>query len=221
MVFVPNVISKLAESKQSADRIQHLVFPIKSSPQAFRSAQVIVLVPYFPGNELLLLILHVLDSHLFGLRCDQAAQLLQMISVLDECLEALQVIDDNLLDPSNHFQFRNIVSLDLLPQVDQIMADTCGQHFNRLQYIVHDLHKLLHHRVQPQFKFNIIHFNTDVHHWKNSLTLVTSEHLKQAKHYLDHLKIDGQTNTYDALKLALTMEVCVLLSEKVAHVRVK
>ncbi len=81
-----------------------------------------------------------------------------------------------------------------------------GQDFNRLEFIVHDLQKILHHRVQPGFKFNIIHFNTYVHRWKHSLTPATSHHLKQAEHYLDHLEPDGQTNTYDALKQALTDE---------------
>jgi Mg-chelatase subunit ChlD len=231
------LISKLTESQQSADRIQHLVYEIKSSSQPFSGDQVIALAAYFPGTELVL-VLHLLDNHLFGLRCDQAVQLLQMIQAPEERFEALQIIDENLLDPVNRFQLRNLFPSDLLVQVDQILADTrgqshlygsitssrviflidtsrsmntefqthCGQHFNRLQYIVHDLHKLLHHRVQPNFKFNIIHFNTHVHRWKHSLTSATSEHLKQAEHYLDHIEADGETNTYDALKLALSDE---------------
>ncbi|CAF1247421.1 unnamed protein product [Rotaria sp. Silwood1] len=228
-------VSKLAKSMQSADRIQHLVYEIKRSPQAFSGDQVIALAPYFPGAQLVL-ILHLLDNHLFGLKCNQAAQLLQMIPVPEERLEALQVIDENLLDPVNRFQLRHLFPPNLLPQVNQVLAEArgqshiygsitssrviflidtsssmniefetrCGQHFNRLQYIVHDLHKLLHHRVQPQFKFNIIHFDTHVHRWKDSLTLATPHHLKQAEHYLDHLEAKGETNTYDALKVALS-----------------
>ncbi|CAF2712732.1 unnamed protein product [Rotaria sp. Silwood2] len=231
------LISKLAKSKQSADRIQHLVYEIKRSPQAFSGDQVITLASYFSGPQLVLT-LHLLDNHLFGLRCDQAAQLLQIIPVPEERLEALQVIDENLLDPVNRFQLRHLFPHNLLPQVDQILAEArgqshiygsitssrviflidtsssmntefetrCGQYFNRLQYIVHDLHKLLHHRVQSQFKFNIIHFDTHVHLWKDSLTLATPHHLKQAEHYLDHLEAKGQTNTYDALKVALSDE---------------
>lgn len=234
---IHRLISKLAKAKQSADRVQYLVYDIKSSPQAFSGDQMIKLAAYFPGTELVLL-LHLLDNHLFGLKCDQAAQLLEMISVPEERLEALQVIDENLLDPINRFQLRKLFPSNLLPQVDQILADTrgqshiygsitssrviflidtsssmntefetrCGQSFNRLQYIVHDLHKLLHHRVQPDFKFNIIHFDNHVRHWKNSLTLATPEHLKQAEHYLDHLEAKGQTNTYDALRTALSDE---------------
>jgi hypothetical protein len=82
----------------------------------------------------------------------------------------------------------------------------CGQQFNRLEFVVHDLHKILHHRVQPGFKFDIIHFNTDVHRWKHSLTPATSHHLKEAEHYLDDLEPDGNTNTYEALKQALSDE---------------
>ncbi|CAF0932148.1 unnamed protein product [Rotaria sordida] len=232
-----HLISKLTKSTQSADRIQHLVYEIKRSPQAFSGDQVIALASFFPGTQLVLT-LHLLDNHLFGLRCDQAAQLLQMILLPEERLEALQVIDENLLDPVNRFQLRDLFPSNLLPQVDQILAETrgqshiygsitssrviflidtsssmntefetrCSQYFNRLQYIVHDLHKLLHHRVQSQFKFNIIHFDTDVHCWKDSLTLATPYHLKQAEHYLDHLEAKGQTNTYDALKVALSDE---------------
>jgi len=161
-----------------------------------------------------------------------------MIQVPEQRLDALQVIDENLLDPINRFQLRNLFQPYLLPQVDQILAEVrgqshiygwvnssrviflidtsgsmstqfqtnCGQYFNRLEFIVHDLHKILHHRVQPGFKFNIIHFNTHVHRWKHSLTSAISHHLKEAKHYLDHLEPDEQTNTYDALKQALTDE---------------
>jgi hypothetical protein len=150
----------------------------------------------------------------------------------------LQVIDENLLDPINRFQLRNLFPPYLLPQVDQILTEVrgqshiygsvtssrmiflidtsgsmctqfqtnCGQDFNRLEFIVHDLHKILHHRVQPGLKFNIIHFNTNVHRWKHSLTSATSHHLKEAEHYLDHLEPDGDTNTYDALKQAINDE---------------
>jgi hypothetical protein len=82
----------------------------------------------------------------------------------------------------------------------------CGQCFNRLEFIVHDLHKILHHRAQPGLKFNIVHFNTYVHWWKHTLTPATSHHLKQAEHYLDHLEPQGQTNTHAALKQALSDE---------------
>ncbi|CAF2141972.1 unnamed protein product [Rotaria magnacalcarata] len=82
----------------------------------------------------------------------------------------------------------------------------CGEYFNRLQFIVHDLHKILHHRAQPQLKFNIMHFSTHVHRWKHSLTHATSHHLKEAEHYLDHLQPEGHTNTHDALKQALNDE---------------
>ena len=104
------LISKLTKSQQSADRIQHLVYEIKSSSQPFSGDQVISLAPYFPGTELILL-LHLLDNHLFGLRCDQAIQLLQMISKPKERLEALQVIDENLLDPVNRFQLKNLCTI--------------------------------------------------------------------------------------------------------------
>ncbi|CAF4848019.1 unnamed protein product [Rotaria socialis] len=231
------IMSKLAKSKQSADRIQHLVYEIKNSPQAFSGDQVIALASYFSGTEIVLT-LHLLDNHLFGLRCDQAVKLLQMIPASEERLEALQVIDENLLDPVNCFQLRHLFPSNLLPQVDKILAEArgqshiygsinssrviflidtsssmstefetrCGQNFNRLQYIVHDLHKLLHHRVQSNFKFNIIHFDTHVHRWKECLTLATPHHLKQAEHYLDHLEAKGQTNTHDALQEALCDE---------------
>jgi hypothetical protein len=174
---------------------------MKICPQAFSGDQVITLSSYFPGTELVLA-LHLFDNHLFGLRCDQAVQLLQKILVPEQRLDALQVIDENLLDPINRFQLRNFFPPYLLPQVDQILTEVrgqshvygsvtssrviflvdtsgsmgtpfqtnCGQDFNRLEFIVHDLHKILHHRVQPGFKFNIIHFNTHVHRWKYSLT---------------------------------------------------
>ena len=101
---------------------------------------------------------------------------------------------------------RVIFLIDTSRSMNTEFQTHCGQNFNRLQYIVHDLHKLLHHRVQSDFKFNIIHFNTHVHRWKHSLTAATSENLKQAEYYLDHIEADGQTNTRDALKLALTDE---------------
>ena len=231
------LISKVAKLEQPAERFQQLVYEMKTSPQAFSGDQVIALAPYFPGTELVLA-LHLFDNHLFGFRCDQAAHLLQMISVPEQRLDALQVIDENLLDPVNRFQLRNLFPPYLLPQVDQLLGqirgqshiygsitssrvifliDTsgsmstefqtdCGHWFNRLQYVVHDLHKILHHRVQPNLKFNIIHFNTHVHRWKHSLTQTTAHHLKEAEHYLDHLEADGQTNTHDALKMALDDE---------------
>jgi uncharacterized protein YegL len=231
------LMSKLAELQRPADRLQQLVYEMKTSPQAFSGDQVIELAPYFPGTELVLA-LHLFDHHLFGLRCDQAVRLLQMIPVPEQRVDALRVIDENLLDPVNRFQLRNLFPPYLLPQVDQLLAEVrgqshiygsvtstrviflidtsgsmstefrtnCGQNFNRLQFIVHDLHKILHHRVQPQLKFNIIHFGTHVHRWEHSLTPATAHHLKQAEHYLDHLQADGQTNTYDALKQALTDE---------------
>ena len=231
------LISKLVELQRPADRLQQLVYEMKTSPQAFSGDQVIELAPYFPGTELVLA-LHLFDHHLFGLRCDQAVRLLQMIPVPEQRVDALQVIDENLLDPVNRFQFRNLFPPYLLPQVDQLLAEVrgqshiygsvtstrviflidtsgsmstefrtnCGEDFNRLQFIVHDLHKILHHRVQPQLKFNIIHFGTHVHRWQHLLTPATAHHLKQAEHYLDHLQPDGQTNTYDALKQALTDE---------------
>jgi hypothetical protein len=229
--------SKLVELQQPTDRFQQLVYEMKVSPQVFSGDQVIELAPYFPGTELVLA-LHLLDHHLFGLRCDQAVRLLQMIPVPEQRLDALQVIDENLLDPVNRFQLRNLFPPYLLTQVDQILAEVrgqshiygsvtsarviflidtsgsmstefrtnCGQYFNRLQFIVHDLHKILHHRVQPHLKFNIMHFGTHVHQWKHSLTPATSHHLKEAEHYLDHLQPYGHTNTYDALKQALTHE---------------
>ena len=215
------LISKLIKSKQSADRVQHLVYEIKNSPHAFSGDQVIALAPFFPGTELVLT-LHLLDNHLFGLKCDQAIQLLEMIPVPEQRFEALQVIDENLLDPVNRFQLRKSFPAHLLSQVDQVLAEVrgqshiygsitssrviflidtsssmntefetrCGQYFNRLQYIVHDLHKLLHHRIQSQFKFNIIHFNTHVHSWQNSLIMATAHSLKQAEHYLDILEAE-------------------------------
>jgi hypothetical protein len=229
--------SKLVELQQPIGRLQQLVYEIKTSPQSFSGDQVIELAQYFPGTELVLA-LHVLDHHLFGLRCDQAARLLQMIPVAEQRLDALQVIDENLLDPVNRFQLRNLFPPYLLPQVDQVLAEVrgqshiygsvsstrvlflidtsgsmstefrtnCGEGFNRLEYIVHDLHKILHHRVQPQLKFNIMHFGTHVHQWKHSLTLATPHHLKEAEHYLDHLEPYGHTNTHDALKQALSDE---------------
>jgi hypothetical protein len=106
------LISKLTKSQQPADRVQHLVYEIKSSSQPFSGDQVITLAPYFPGTELVL-VLHLLDNHLFGLRCDQAIQLLQMIPASEERLEALKVIDENLLDPVNRFQLKNLFPSDL------------------------------------------------------------------------------------------------------------
>jgi uncharacterized protein YegL len=229
--------SKLANSQQPASRLQQLAYEIKICPQAFSGDQVLILAPYFPDTELVLA-LHLLDNHLFGLRCDQAVQLLRMITVPEQRLDALKVIDENLLDPVNRFQLRDLFPPYLLPQVDRLLAEVrgqshiygsitssrviflidtsgsmstqfrtnCGEYFNRLEFIVHDLHKILHHRVQPQLKFNIIHFGTNVHCWKNSLTSATSHHLKQAEHYLDHLEPEGQTNTHDALRQALSDE---------------
>ncbi|CAF0992201.1 unnamed protein product [Adineta ricciae] len=161
-----------------------------------------------------------------------------MISVHQQCLDALQVIDEELLDPVNRFQLRSLLPSYLFPQVDQILAEVrgqshiygpvtssrmiflidtsgsmstefqtgCRQYFNRLEFIVHDLHKILHHRILAQFRFNTIHFGTHVHSWKHGLTSATSSHLKQAEHYFDHLDAHGQTNTYDALKQALRDE---------------
>jgi hypothetical protein len=226
--------TKLGHFQQIRDRIQHLVYEIKICPQPFSGDQLITLAPFFIGSALVVA-LHLFDSHLFGLRCDQAAQLLEKITVPEERLDALQVIAKHLLDPVNRFQLRNFFPPYLLPQVDQILAqvrgqshvyglitstqvifliDTsgsmstqfrtnCGQDFNRLEFIVHDLHKIIHHRVQPGFKFNIIHFGTHVHRWKNSLTPATDHHLKEAEHYLDELEPDGTTNTYEALKQAV------------------
>jgi len=229
--------SKLAQLQQPSDRLQQLVYEMKICPQAFSGDQIITLARFFPGTELVLA-LHLFDHHLFGFRCDQAMQLLNMIPVPEQRLDALQVIDENLLDPVNRFQLRTLFPSYLFPQVDQILAEVrgqshiygsvtssrviflidtsgsmntgfqtnCGQYFTRLQFIVHDLHKILHHRVQPQLKFNIIHFGEYVHRWKHSLTSATPHHLKQAEHYLDHLEADGQTNTHDALKQALNDE---------------
>ncbi|CAF1330564.1 unnamed protein product [Adineta ricciae] len=226
--------SKLSQCQQSTDRLQTLVYEMKICPQAFSGEQVITLASYFSGTELVLA-LHLFDNHLFGFRCDQAMVLLQMISVPQQRLDALQVIDENLLDPVNRFQLRSLFPSYLFPQVDQILAEVrgqshiygsvtssrviflidtsgsmstefqtgCGQYFNRLEFIVHDLHKILHHRVLAQFRFNIIHFGTHVHSWKHGLTSATSSHLKQAEHYLDDLEAHGQTNTYNALKQAL------------------
>jgi uncharacterized protein YegL len=234
---IHRLMSNLSESQQPPQRLQQLAYEMKTCPQAFSGDQVIALAPYFPGSELVLA-LHLFDNHLFGFRCDQAAQLLQMISVPEQRLDALQVIDENLLDPINRFQLRNLFPPYLLPQVDQLLAqvrgqshiygsitssrvifliDTsgsmstsfqtdCGHYFNRLQYVVHDLHKILHHRVQADLKFNMIHFNTRVHRWKNSLTPATAHHLKEAEHYLDHLEANGETNTDEALKTALSDE---------------
>ena len=229
--------AKLSKFQQPADRLQQLVYEMKICPQTFSGDQIITLASYFPGTELVLA-LHLLDHHIFGLRCDQAAHLLRMITLPEQRLDALQVIDENLLDPVNRFQLRNLFPPNLLPQVDQILSEVrgqshiygsvtsnrviflvdtsgsmntgfqtnCGEYFNRLEFIVHDLHKILHHRVQPQLKFNIIHFNTNVHQWHHTLLSATPHHLKQAEHYLDHLEADGQTNTHDALKKALSDE---------------
>lgn len=231
------LISKLGKIQEPTHRLQQLVYEMKVCPQAFSGDQVIALSSYFSGTELVLA-LHLLDHHLFGLRCDQAVQLLQKIPIPEQRLDALQVIDENLLDPINRFQLRNLFPSYLLPQVDQVLAEVrgqshiygsvasprviflidtsgsmatqfqtnCGEYFNRLEFIVHDLHKILHHRVQRGFKFNIMHFNTHVHRWKHSLESGTSHHLKEAEHYLDHLEADGQTNTYEALKQALSDE---------------
>ncbi|CAF1334997.1 unnamed protein product [Adineta steineri] len=229
--------SRLAELQQPADRLQQLAYEMKISPQAFSGDQVLTLAPCFPGTELVLA-LHLFDNHLFGLRCDQAIHLLNMITVPEQRLDALQVIDENLLDPVNRFQLRNLFPPYLLRQADQILAEVrgqshiygsvtssrviflidtsgsmstefqtdCGEYFNRLEFIVHDLHKILHHRIQQQMKFNIIHFGTHVRPWKHTLTPATHHHLKQAEHYLDHLEPAGTTNTHDALKQALSDE---------------
>jgi uncharacterized protein YegL len=229
--------SQLAKCQKPIDRLQQLAYEMQICPQAFSGDQVIALAPYFRVNELVVA-LHLFYNHLFGFRCDQAVQLLQTIPVPEQRLDALQVIDENLLDPVNRFQLRNLFPPYLLPQVDQILAEVrgqshiygsvtssrvillidtsgsmatqfqtnCGQTFNRLEFVVHDLHKILHHRVKPDLKFNIIRFSTHVHRWKNSLTSTTPHHLKEAEHYLDELEAEGQTNTHDALKLALSDE---------------
>jgi hypothetical protein len=120
------LISKLVELQRPADRLQQLVYEMKTSPQAFSGDQVIELAPYFPGTELVLA-LHLFDHHLFGFRCDQAVRLLQMIPVPEQRVDALRVIDENLLDPVNRFQLRNLFPPYLLPQVDQLLAEVRGQ----------------------------------------------------------------------------------------------
>ena len=74
------LISKLSQFQQATDRLQQLVYEMKIYPQAFSGDQVIALSSYFPGTEFVLA-LHLLDHHFFGLRCDQAGQLLHNIGL--------------------------------------------------------------------------------------------------------------------------------------------
>jgi hypothetical protein len=89
---------------------------------------VITLASYCSDTELVLA-LHLLDNHLSGLRCNQAGCLLQTIAVPERRLDALQVIVENLLDPINRFQLRNLFPLYLLPQVDQMLAGVRDQSY--------------------------------------------------------------------------------------------
>jgi Mg-chelatase subunit ChlD len=88
--------------------------------------------------------------------------------------------------------------------------------FSRLMFVVHDLHKILHHRVRKGFFFNIITFSDRAYKWKPTLVEATSHNLKQAEHFLDELEAGGGTNTHDALKIAmeeLYVEDIYLLSD--------
>ncbi len=56
----------------------------------------------------------------------------------------------------------------------------CGETFNRLEFVVHDLHKILHHRVSKNFKFNIITFGHTTHKWHEHMQTATKSNLKAA-----------------------------------------
>jgi len=95
-------------------------------------------------------------------------------------------------------------------------SSECGSRFNRLEYVVHDLHKILHHRVPPEFRFNIFSFSSDLYKWKRTMQFASRANLKEAEHYLDTLEPEGGTNTHDALRAALAepdVEVIYLLSD--------
>eukprot|EP01112_Ceratiomyxa_fruticulosa_P004239 TRINITY_DN1468_c0_g2_i1.p1 TRINITY_DN1468_c0_g2~~TRINITY_DN1468_c0_g2_i1.p1 ORF type:complete len:701 (-),score=122.73 TRINITY_DN1468_c0_g2_i1:156-2258(-) len=228
---------KLQSTTSISNRLQYLVYEMKVSPQVFSGDQVLSLAPYFPDANLVLA-LHLFDHHLLGFKCDQAARLISLISVPEQRLEALQVIDENLLDPVNRFSLRNLFPPYLLAQVDTILREAkgqaliygamrsnrviflvdksgsmktefkteCGERFNRLEFVVHDLHKLLCHRVNPDFYFNIIAFNSTIHRWKNSLHRASDSNLNSAERWLDHLEADGGTNFSDPLRAALQDE---------------
>ncbi|CAF0920836.1 unnamed protein product [Didymodactylos carnosus] len=228
------LITKLRTLQSPNERLQQLVYEMKISVQLFSGEQLLQLAPYFREIELILA-LHLFDHHLFGLKCEQAQRLLQMIVNYEQRLEALEVIQEYIIDPINRSRLQQLFPSYLLPQVNECLTNirgqshvygsirsqrviflidtsgsmstefytNCGEMFNRLEFIVHDMHKILHHRASLNMKFNLICFGTHVHKWKTHLTSANIHHLKQAEHFLDHLEAHGQTNTHDALRQAI------------------
>lgn len=238
----------LAEEDDVSRKLRHLVFEIKRSPQLFSGAQVIRISRYFGPN--LIIALHLLDHHLLGVTCAEAATLIRLLPVPEQKLEALKVLSEHLLDPVNREEvtsaFPNspvlrqqvatilsqvrgsshvygriksksaIFLIDISGSMETEFTSECGSRFNRLEYVVHDLHKILHHRVPSDFQFNILTFASHVNHWRNSLQYAYQSTLKEAEHFLDELDPGGGTNTHDALRAALaepSVEAIYLLSD--------
>ncbi|CAF4000430.1 unnamed protein product [Rotaria magnacalcarata] len=139
------LISKLAGLQQPADRLQQLVYEIKTSPQAFSGDQLIQVAPYFPGTELVLA-LHLLDHHLFGLRCDQAVRLLEMIPKPEQ--EAEHYLDH--LQPEGHTNTHDALKQALNDEeADTIYLLSDGEPSTDMRTILWDLKVWLQQRRNP------------------------------------------------------------------------
>jgi hypothetical protein len=85
-----------------------------------------------------------------------------------------------------HIRANKVVFLiDISGSMGTEFRTNCGESFNRLEYVVHDLHKILHHRVSKDFKFNIITFGHTTHSWHPFLKDATRSHLKEAGNYFN------------------------------------
>jgi len=106
-----------------------------------------------------------------------------------------------------HIRSNRVVFLiDISGSMGTEFRTDCGEDYNRLEFVVHDLHKILHHRVSKDFMFNVITFASEARKWNSRLTPATKSHLKKVEHHLDHLEASGGTNTHDALKMAILEE---------------
>eukprot|EP01119_Soliformovum_irregulare_P013061 TRINITY_DN3446_c1_g1_i1.p1 TRINITY_DN3446_c1_g1~~TRINITY_DN3446_c1_g1_i1.p1 ORF type:complete len:595 (-),score=168.68 TRINITY_DN3446_c1_g1_i1:37-1821(-) len=233
---IQDLLKRLTAESDHSRRLQILVQEIRKSPQAFSGDHVIRLSKLFPNNFLLALHLldhHVIGINCAQVNLllslfPQPAQKLDALNILTE--HVLDPINRNILFQQFPTPMRRQVQpildamrgrshaygtirservvflIDISGSMSTSLRTNCGEFFNRLEFVVHDLHKILHHRVGGDFRFNIITFATHAHKWRNHLQKASRSNLRAAEEYLDHLEPSGGTNTHDALRMAIEYE---------------
>lgn len=89
---------------------------------------------------------------------------------------------------------------DVLPKDVVLVLDTSGSMSGEKIQQAKEALKMIINRLNPEDRFSLLQFNTDVFFFGGELLPATAEKKKQALEYIDTLKAEGSTNIEGALK---------------------